>query len=367
MSIGILVLTNKALTSADKIASKLENVIIYAPLKLKADIDIEVKAEFYDEKFSQIVEKAYKTHDKLIFIMATGIVVRSIAHMIKDKTLDPAIVVMDEGLKFCISLLGGHVAGANQLANTIADVVGCIPVITTATDVNNKGALDIIANELGAYKNSQRDIYKAINFSLASSKKVYLISDIDLNLLNLDTRGFELISLNEALNLNTVADVIHIRGAFAGDKTVLKQVQDKVNYCEIKPQNFVLGIGCKRGTSYEKIKESLKILCDKYLVQENQIKVIASIELKKDENGIIELANEFSVPFITFSADILEKAVNSDNDIETSAFVKSITGVSSVAQASAYTFSEGRVILPKQVIDGVTFSLGLLTKDHSGN
>ena len=156
MSTGILVLTNKALANAIKIESLLKDTTIYAPSKLKADS--EFKVDFYDEKFSYIVDKAYKLHSKLIFIMATGIVVRSVAHMIKDKTLDPAIVVMDEDVKFCISLLGGHIAGANQLANQLADLIGCIPVITTATDVNNKRALDIIAHELGAYDNSQRDI-----------------------------------------------------------------------------------------------------------------------------------------------------------------------------------------------------------------
>lgn len=360
MSTGILVLTNKALANAIKIESLLEDTTIYAPSKLKADS--EFKVDFYDEKFSYIVDKAYKLHSKLIFIMATGIVVRSVAHMIKDKTLDPAIVVMDEDVKFCISLLGGHIAGANQLANQLADLIGCIPVITTATDVNNKGALDIIAHELGAYDNSQRDIYKAINYNLATGKKVYLLSDIDLNLLNLDIRGFEIITLQDALDLDKDEYVIHIRGAFHGDKAILKIVKENTSYYEIKPQNLVLGIGCRRNTSYEKIQEGLNALCDKYLLEESQIKTIASIELKKNESGIIELASKLSAPFITYDMATLDKAISSTDTIEASDFVKSIAGVSSVAEASAYKLSKGKIILPKQIINGVTFSLGIITK-----
>ena len=360
MSTGILVLTDKALIAGIRLKKLIEGAIIYAPEKLNSKINDE-HISFYDKKFSECVYDAYNIHDSLIFIMATGIVVRSLMPLIKDKVVDPAVIVMDENLEFCISLLGGHVAGANKLAQDISLLIGCTPVITTATDVNKKGALDLIAKKLGAYNVTQRDLYKKINFALASSRPVHLLSDFDMNNMDLDIRGFEQIDMEKALSLNNDEYLIHIRGAFQGDKKDLELITGQTNYHEIKPEKLVLGIGCRRNTSFKNIKEGLEELCNKYLIDKNAIKIIASIDLKKDEIGILTLATYLNAEFVTFDKDELSNTLIESESIATSDFVKDTVGVGSVSEASAYHFSRGNIILTRQVFNKVTYSLGIVT------
>ncbi len=369
MSTGILVLTDKALQGAIKLKNVLDKTTIYAPIKLKK-VNSEEKNHykanhdnvilFYDIKFSQCVYDAYHQHDKLIFIMATGIVVRTISPYIKDKAIDPAVVVLDENLKFCISLIGGHVAGANELALEISGFIGCTPVITTATDVNNKGALDIIAKKLNAYNNAQRDLYKTINYELASFRTVYLVSDFDISKLDIDIRGFKQIDFYQALDLSKTDYLIHLRGAYKDNKDQLEQIKKITNYHEIKPGKLVLGIGCRRNTSFQKMIEGLDELCCTYLIDKNAIKIIASIDIKKDELGILELAKDLNCEFITVDQNVLNDIVLESDSIKTSEFVQKTVGAGSVSEASAYYISKGQIILPKQVINGITYALGII-------
>ena len=85
--------------------------------------------------------------DGIVFFSATGIAVRTIAPFVVSKKTDPAVVVIDEQGNYAISLLSGHLGGANELAKFAAESIGAVPVITTGTDVNHTFAVDVFARK----------------------------------------------------------------------------------------------------------------------------------------------------------------------------------------------------------------------------
>lgn len=397
MSTGMLVLTPKALEKAEYLFEKLtdskindhnskskdhnestststststnNSIVLYAPQKLENQqtLNPNLKVVFYRDSFSKIVEEAFLKHTELIFIMASGIVVRSIAPYLKDKASDPAVVVMDEELEFCISLVGGHVAGANELCRSISNLCGSTSVITTSTDVNKKGALDIIAKRLGDYRTSHRDLYKRINYKLACSEKVYMISDIDAEKAGIDIRGFDLISEEDPVRkLDDTDEIIHIKAA-SHNNDLIEKLKAHPEFHQVHARNLVLGIGCRKDTPFEQIMTGFEEFIKEFDIDKNSIKRICSIDLKKNEQGIIMLAENLSAEFLTYTTEEINKAIekmqSQDLQISSSAFVKSITGAVAVAEPACYLGSGGNIAVGKQIRNKVTFSLGVMLSD----
>lgn len=297
---------------------------------------------------SSFTYELFERYEVLIFIMATGIVVRSIASYIKNKLEDPAILVIDEKGKNVISLLSGHMGGANEMTNYISSLINANPVITTATDVNNKSSLDMIAKNLNAHIDNFRKNVKDINYLLVNDGNVGVYIDGNYKV---DTRGFITIkNINEFHRISNLDKIIYITNK---DET---DINDK-RIIKVIPKDIVIGIGCRRNTSYEDIKNSLEDLLNKYNLSKNSIKEIGSVEIKKDEEGIIELAKNLKVPFKTVS---IEKIQEVEDKFEKSEFVKKNIGVYCVAEPVAYILSNENLIVKKHKYKGITFSIGRL-------
>ncbi|MDO4719767.1 MAG: cobalt-precorrin 5A hydrolase [Peptostreptococcaceae bacterium] len=359
MSTGILVLTKNALQNAKFLRSLLlkdgEEAVVYAPKKLE-DRQNDAKVYFYEEKFSKIVSHAYQSHHQLIFIMAAGIVVRSMAQLLKDKTLDPAVVVMDERLRYAVSLVGGHVAGANELAVRLEKLLNCQAVITTATDVNEAGALDLIARDLKAYRNEQRDLYKAVNLALAQREKVFLIRDEQVRKERLDLRGFTLLDKMNLLEQRKLlrsfpkAPLLYIGIRFP------EKDDEKIE--RIIPKRLILGMGCRKNTPYAVIAEVFEEFMKMYGFSEEAVSDIVSIDLKKDEEGLIALAERLNADFYTYTAEEIGDCIRRVGAFSGSEFVRSITGVPAVAEPCAYIASGGSLITERFAENGVTIAAG---------
>ena len=296
-------MTEKSIRSSKKILTLYEDADIYVMKKHEDKIKNNKNIIFY-EKLSDVIKNIFYKYNYIIFIMATGIVVRHISPYVNDKTIDPAIIVCDEKLKYAISLLSGHIGGANKICNELSKI-DITPVITTATDINNKGALDNIATFIDAFSNDDKDIYKKINYE--------------------DITGYE----------------------------------NKKNYIKIIPKKIVLGIGCKKYTD----NDTMQDIVFKYLEQNNiskkSIQIIASIDIKKDEKALIKLSDEFNANFIVFSADEIKKD-KYYNTIEKNDFVASITGVNSVSLAVVKMLTKNNIIGTNYKGNGITIAMGIL-------
>lgn len=296
-------------------------------------------------RFKSLAETAGKAFDKFsahIFIMAVGIVVRTIAPYVKNKLSDPAVVVVDDHAKFAISLLSGHLGGANQLAVQVAKHLDAVPVITTATDLDHVPAIDLLARQYGlVIENPER--IKKVHMALLERRKIRLHDPLDL--LRKDLHGW----VEDNPDLARQA----IPGVFVDYKT--REQPGKM--LVLRPKILSVGIGCNRNTPFDEIWESVNDVFHRFHLSVNAINNIATIEAKADEQGIIRLAHTFGVPVRFFHREELSGAgfVPTPSEV-----VKKHMGVVSVCEAAAILASDkGKLLVPKQVTKNVTVAVAV--------
>lgn len=307
------------------------------------------------ESIAEFVGNWFEQTDAILFICATGIAVRSIAPYITHKSKDPAVLVMDERGNYCISLLSGHLGGANFLTEKIADLTGAVPVITTASDVEHKFSVDTFAREQeltienwNLAKQVSVSVLEEHTIGFVSYKgrneeKVPLIEQLETKLLQL-TKGvvepYEMDTLN--LSIDYIKEAFHMQNCL----------------CLI-PKVLVLGIGCKKNTSLEQVKEAVRKSFWENNLYPAAISKVASIDLKKEEPALVAYCHEKNLSFVTFSAKELAAV---KGDFDSSSFVESVTGVDNVCERSALAACGewgGNIIVRKSVYDGVTIGVAV--------
>lgn len=303
----------------------------------------------FGESFAQTVQQAFSQYSALVFIAATGIVVRVIAPLLSDKLHDPAVVVMDERGEHVISLLSGHLGGANDLTRQLAGILGADPVITTATDVNHLAALDTLAATLDATLKDFRLAVKTVNQMLVSNQRVGLWWDADFasSAALYDTRGFIAVENLEALPELDALVCVTLRN---------KLPSQTIPLFKLVPKRIVAGIGCRRDTSPQIVAE----LLNQHLLENHfdplALRAIGSIALKKDEPALLELARSLQIPFNIYSVDQL--ALH-EQRFPASEFVRATVGVGSVSQPAAWLMSDGKLVGNTLKQQGVTITLGV--------
>lgn len=287
----------------------------------------------------------FEACDAICFIGASGIAVRSIAPFVRDKTKDPAVVVMDEKGIFAISLLSGHLGGANDLAGVLANLTGAIPVITTATDVNGKFAVDVFAKKNRLYIENMT-YAKEISADVLDEKPVGFYSDFPV----LDQIPEEIIPV-------TKEQVFEGTNGLA--VTLYPNIQPFKHTLHLIPKILTVGIGCRRGTDAAEIEQAVMESLSVAGFSIHGIEQIASIDLKAEEPGILSFCEKYKIPFVTYSKEELSEVKGTFTESE---FVKEITGVSNVCERSAVLGSlRGRLIQKKKVAKGIEKALGITT------
>jgi len=249
--------------------------------------------------------------NELVFVSACGIAVRAVAPFVKSKQSDPAVVCLDDQGQFVISLLSGHLGGANQLARRIAAVTGGTPVVTTATDVHGKTAVDEWAKEHDC-----------------AIENIGAVKRISSSVLDGERVG---VAVTDQLAPAPWPVTLWLR-----------------------PRVLVLGVGCKRSTTMDTLKSSLDDFLAGAGVSPLSLCAVASIDLKKDEAGLIGLADSLGVPFVTYSAAELAATPGRFTPSER---VKSVTGVDNVCERAAVRCSGGALVRSKTLYPGVTMAL----------
>jgi len=344
MRIAILTVTDAGFKLAKKISARVE-------------VQIFGKGKNF-ESLKDFVAEIFDKFDALIFICATGIAVRMIAPHIVSKLSDPAVIVLDERGLNVISLLSGHVGGANELTLKIAAAINSNPVITTATDVENKFAADSFAAKLGL-EPTPKEAIKAINGAVMREEPIYLTAgNVQLNLTATDVENkFAADSFAAKLGLKpTPKEAIKaINGAVLREEPIyLTAGNVQLN---LIPQKLIAGIGCKRGISAEKILSAVSQACEIINQPLERIKLLASVDIKKDETGLLEFAKNLGIEIKFFSVEELAKKI-AEYKLSESAFVKEKISVGNICEAAALCcVKKARFALTKKSFDGVTVAL----------
>lgn len=288
----------------------------------------------------------FKTGGGIIFVGAAGIAVRSVAPFLMGKDRDPAVVVVDEQGRYSISLLSGHLGGANDLALSVADILGAVAVITTATDLNHKFAVDLFAKKNGLAI-TDFTIAKEISAAVLDEKRIGLFSDFPV----VGELPPEIV-MGEEQEINIC---ITIR-----DDSLHKEFSGRV--LRLVAPAVVLGIGCRRSITGEAIERLVGRVLGENGIDKLSAARIASIDLKKSEQGLIDFAGKHHAEFITFSAEELKQVQGSFTESE---FVRQVTGVSNVCERACLCGCGGlgRLIVEKSAENGVTVAAALMDRE----
>ena len=274
----------------------------------------------------------YGEHEALIFIGACGIAVRAIAPYIKDKTTDPAVLVIDNQGRYVIPILSGHIGGANALAKQIAEKINATAVITTATDTAGRFSCDAWA--------AKHD---------CAISSVALAKEISAAILKTDIpvcSEYELPELlPNGLTVKSDADL----GIYIGTRIV----DPYSKTLRLIPRTLNVGVGCRRGTMKERILGAIETVFENNGLDIRAIKTIASADIKKDETGLLEAAETLGVKTMFFTADKLNEA---QGDFSESQFVKDTVGTGCVCERAA-VLAGGALTIKKAVTDGVTVAV----------
>lgn len=299
-----------------------------------------VLAHPFTSDFGKLVKKLFHNYEGLVFIMACEIVVRGIAPYIKSKEEDPAVVVVDEMGRFAVSLLSGHMGGANNLAGTVAAITGGVPVITTSTDTNNIIAFDVFAKKNNCVIENIGEL-KHISSELVSGGIVSFYTDCRLS----GILPPNIICYEPGQNCK-VAVVL-------SNKEKVWVIANKVLY--LRPRNLIIGIGCKKGKSKEEIERAVIHFLRRNGRSILSLRCLASLEIKAEEKGILDFCREKEIEYVTVSTEEIRSV---ESKFSTSEFVRKVTGVGNVAEACAVISGENsRLVCPKTVYNGITLTL----------
>lgn len=333
--------------------------------KIKSQIggDLYFKSKRSDFNLSDITKECFEKYDSIVFISSTGIAVRAISKHLKGKDKDPAVVVVDVCNKFSISLVSGHLGGANDLALNISKILNNTPVITTATDNMNILAPDVIAKNNNLVIDSLK-IAKVIASRLVNNEEVYFkddknkiscpkgytqVDEIKSNMLWITNKvnNNDNSKNNYSKMCNKENDEIGNKEAGLNDEsTILKLVR----------KDIVLGIGCRRNTESKKMYEFVTETLKEKKIDLRAVNLIASVDVKSDEEAILSLKQFLNCDIRFFTRD---EIATIEDKYEGSEFVKKSIGVSAVSEP-VIELAGANIIIKKIKKDGMTLAIGEL-------
>lgn len=300
-----------------------------------------------------------------IFIGAAGIAVRYIAPWVKDKYTDSPVLVIDEKGRYVIPLLSGHVGGAAALADEVADMIGAVPVHTTATDVQGKFAVDVFARKNGLVITDREAVRKISAGVLNGEKAALYIEDPSVSITGAPPREIVLCgSMEEAeqypyqiVIAGSMERNVRDRESEAREQKRKQEQKQKQECCTLLllPRNIAAGIGCRKGIEEALLEKGFLEILAANGVDIRQVRTIASIDLKKNEQALLYLCEKYRIPFEIYTADELGGVPGSTAASE---FVKKITGVDNVCERAArLSCSAGSLIQGKCIREGMTAAL----------
>lgn len=304
------------------------------------------------ENLKETMKMAMDTYDSLVCIMATGIVVRMIGAYTVHKAKDPAVLVLDQKGNYVISLLSGHLGGANDLARRVSIITGGQPVITTATDVEQILSFDTFAKEQGMKIDSLSNL-KYISAAMLSGQEVTIYCNNQRMIEELQERlkqsGYEL--FEEKLHEKERPTVVI--------SPYIEKIPEKNVLC-LRPKVTTIGVGCKKDREERGGKEAIEEQFHYLQLSLKSLHNLATIPRKVSEPLIQFLSNYYEIPIKQVTEDEISQLNLEKIGIKKSGFVQETVGVPSVATACAYIVSDrGNILVDKEKYRGFTLSVAI--------
>lgn len=318
---------------------KLE-VNLYTKCKTCGEGDSDPSVLMVDTSVGEWAGVQMKERNAILFIGACGIAVRAIAPFLTDKLQDSPVLVMDEKGCYVIPILSGHVGGANALARMLAEQIGAQPVITTATDLNGKFAIDLFAERSGFYIDDKDGIAR-VSAKVLAGQEVTVSAEKGYGCGFWAKDGMREVPYPPT----SFVDIVITEKERAFDAAIV-----------LHPREYVLGFGCKRGKREDEITRFIKKKMEENGIPMTKIYALASISQKKDEAGIAAWCRKENVLFLTYTA---EELLEIEGDFTGSAFVEEQVGVDNVCERAAMKAcgEGGKLIVRKYAEHGMTLAV----------
>ena len=300
----------------------------------------------------KVFPKIWAEHDAIVAVMALGIVVRLAGALAKDKRSDPAVVVVDDAGRFAISVLGGHGAGANELAAWVGATIGAMPVVTTASESQGLPAVDRIGRALG-WTIERAENLTRVAAAVVRRETIAVWQDAGAP----DWwRPFGPWP-DHFVRLDTWDDLPRL-----GPSAVLV-ISDRIEPDDLprertlvyRPPTLVAGLGCRRGTLRETLGAWVEQILAESGLAKNSLAALATVTLKMDEPGLLALARDWNLPLVAFPPEQLAGQAGIERPSER---VRSKIGIAAVAEPAALRAAGAvRLVVPKQKGPGVTVAV----------
>ena len=331
---SVLAITKNGIKIGENLKKLFPDWNVFAPSKLTTET---MGITWYSEPTTEKLVDLFKNNNALICIFSLGAVIRLIAPYLKDKKTDPAVIVIDDKTNFVISVLSGHIGGANELTKEIAEKLGSLPVITTAADVNKTIAVDLVGREFN-WKIDDDSTVTKISAHMVNEEPIGVFQEAGEKKWNKKLPKNVMIyeNMEDLKKSNSKAHLI------ISDKIIDKEIsKESVIY---RPPSLVIGIGLHRDTSKDTIKEGIEFCLKKFKLSSKSIAKLVSIKKPEDVQGLIDLGKEMGVSVEYVNREDLAE-ISAPNPSET---VKAFEGTASVSEAAAIKVSEGQLIVEKQ-------------------
>ncbi|WP_161486086.1 cobalt-precorrin 5A hydrolase [Desulfotomaculum copahuensis] len=304
--------------------------------------------EAFSGPLAGVIAAEFERAQGLVLIMALGIVIRLLAPLVRDKRTDPAVVTLDEKGQFVISTLSGHLGGANDLARSLAAGLGAAAVITTATDVRGRPAVDVLARQYDLAMEPFAAV-RTVNAALVNGEPVTFCSQFTLPLPQAD--GIHRLPWEQLRTGRINGWLVLIT-----NRTIAPPA---ANTLFLRPRNLVAGIGCRRGIDAQPVREALERALALAGCSPLSLQALATVDLRAEEAALQIVAGERAVPLFSFSRAAIQSVYDrKEHNLNFSHFVYEKIGVGGVCEpVSLLTAPRAVLILPKTSHRGVTVAL----------
>lgn len=373
MKLAIISFTENGIKLSQTVAKRLSGRKVMLYTKCSRYTAEDLKVQRVKESLQVWTAQRMAEGDALLFIGASGIAVRAIAPNLTDKLHDVPVLVMDEEGRYVIPILSGHVGGANELARELAGLMDACPVITTATDVQKKFAVDLFAKRNHLEIMNKDGIAKVSTKALAGEQLTIAVraqniecyhpkfcevceedfTEAENQLLreaNMHKHDWEVCGVEPPLRL-----VPYVKNQSV-DIVVSETPDNKNALIWLRPRRYVVGMGCRKNKDTEELLAFYQETLEQAMVEPGEVYALASIDKKRDEPGLLAISERMRIPFFTYTAEELNRV---GACVHSSEFVKAQVGVDNVCERAAFAGCgvSGWLIYEKHAFDGMTIAI----------
>jgi cobalt-precorrin 5A hydrolase len=358
---AIVAITKHGVEMARTLHSRFADADLYYMSKFERGDEEQRSIQLFEGSVRLLFPALFPVYQGLIIIISLGAVVRMIAPLLQDKKKDPGVVVIDDKGEHVISVLSGHLGGANELTHEVAAAIGAKPVITTASDVQKTIAVDLFGRRFG-WQWESADKLTPVSAAVVNEESVAVVQEsgergwwTHPNPMPDHIRVYRQTSEALAANPNAVLLVTH--------RILKPEEQDLLrNGVLYRPKVIVLGIGCNRGTSAEEIEGVIKETLEELQFSLLSVKAVCTIDLKKDEVGLLDVVSKYGWEFTVYTADQLNQAeIKAPSDT-----VFKFTGAYGVSEPAVKLYTGNADLeLVKKKSGNVTISVGVIRHEEA--